>query len=159
MGGWAEGQACASSWVKIRMQTENQLPGLSGSALKVGVGVEWVVQLITLSLSTWVEVELRLWQYFYDKIYIDLLKIHDVAKCSTLRRLIIRIHTCALCFNQLRNPGGSNIYEVHQLWFLLEEFSIRRNAIVSINATPKEATQSFQKGNLQWHSIKKKIIR
>jgi hypothetical protein len=56
----------SSSWVKIRLQIENQLPGLSGSALKVWL--TWVggvvVQLITLSLSTWVEVELRLWQFF-----------------------------------------------------------------------------------------------
>ena len=28
----------SSSWVKIRLHTENQLPGLSGSALKVSVG-------------------------------------------------------------------------------------------------------------------------
>ena len=58
----------SSSWVKIRLHTENHLPGLPGSALKVclvggvgGVGwVGWVVQLITLSTPTRVEVELRL---------------------------------------------------------------------------------------------------
>ena len=32
----------SSSWVKIRLHTENQLPGLSGSALKVSVLVAWV---------------------------------------------------------------------------------------------------------------------
>ena len=48
-----------SSWVKIRLHTENQLPMLSGSALKVklGGGVGGVDQLITLSTPTRVEVE------------------------------------------------------------------------------------------------------
>ena len=46
-----------SSCVKIRLHTKNQLPGVSGSALKVVVGwggwVGWVVvQLTTLSLPT-----------------------------------------------------------------------------------------------------------
>ena len=49
----------SSSWVKIRLHTENQPPRLSGSALKVSV-VGWggvvvvvvVVQLITLSIPT-----------------------------------------------------------------------------------------------------------
>jgi hypothetical protein len=40
------------SWVKRRLHTENQLPGLSGSTLKVLVGGGGVGQLITLSLST-----------------------------------------------------------------------------------------------------------
>ena len=31
----------SSSWVKIRLHTENQLPGLTGSALKVFVGWWW----------------------------------------------------------------------------------------------------------------------
>ena len=61
----------SSSWVKIRLHTENHLPGLPGSALKVClVGLRRicggccagyvVVQLITLSTPTRVEVELRL---------------------------------------------------------------------------------------------------
>ena len=33
----------SSSWVKIRLHTENQLPGLPGSALKASVGVGGVV--------------------------------------------------------------------------------------------------------------------
>ena len=48
----------SSSWVKIRLHTENQLPRWSGSALKVCLG--WwvvVVQPIPLSLPTRVEVE------------------------------------------------------------------------------------------------------
>ncbi len=59
----------SSSWVKIRLHTENHLPGLPGSALKVclvglrricgGCCTEYVVvQLITLSTPTRVEVEL-----------------------------------------------------------------------------------------------------
>ena len=36
--GGKEGGVCvSSSWDKIRLYTENQLPGLSGSALKVSV--------------------------------------------------------------------------------------------------------------------------
>ena len=46
----------SSSWVKIRLHTENQPPRLSGSALKVSGGVVVVVvvvvQLSTLSLPT-----------------------------------------------------------------------------------------------------------
>ena len=47
----------SSSWVKIRLHTENELPMLSGSSLKVelGGGVVVVVQLITLSTLTTVE--------------------------------------------------------------------------------------------------------
>jgi hypothetical protein len=54
----------SSSWVKIRLHTENQLPGLSGSALKVWLGwvggVGWgggpTDYFITLNLSWgWVE--------------------------------------------------------------------------------------------------------
>ena len=48
----------SSSWVKIRLHTENQLPGLPGSALKVSVVVVVVGQPITLSIPTRVEVEL-----------------------------------------------------------------------------------------------------
>ena len=48
----------SSSWVNIRFHTENQLPGLPGSALKVVlVGVGGVVQLITLSTLTTVELD------------------------------------------------------------------------------------------------------
>jgi hypothetical protein len=47
-----------SSWVKVRLFAENQLPSKSGSCLKVrlgdGVG-GWVVQIITLSILTKVE--------------------------------------------------------------------------------------------------------
>ena len=43
----------SSSWVKIRLHTENQLPTLSGNTL--GGGVVVVVQLITLSTLTTVE--------------------------------------------------------------------------------------------------------
>ena len=32
---------CLSSWVKIRLHTENQLPKLSGSALKVSLVLGW----------------------------------------------------------------------------------------------------------------------
>ena len=51
----------SSSWVIIRLHTENELPVLSGSIIKVLLG--WwggvvVVQLITLSTPTLVEVEL-----------------------------------------------------------------------------------------------------
>ena len=45
----------SSSWVKIRLHTKNQLPGLSGSALKVSLGGGWggaVVQLSILSIPT-----------------------------------------------------------------------------------------------------------
>ena len=44
----------SSSWVKIRLHTENQPPRLSRSALKVYMWWWWwvVVQLTTLSLST-----------------------------------------------------------------------------------------------------------
>ena len=44
----------SSSWVKIRLYAENQLPMMSGSALKVVVGGGWVVVVLlsTLSLST-----------------------------------------------------------------------------------------------------------
>ena len=48
----------SSSWVKIRLHTENQLPRLSGSALKVRLGGGVMVQLVTLSTPTRVEVEL-----------------------------------------------------------------------------------------------------
>ncbi len=49
----------SSSWVKIRLHTENQLPMWSGSALKVClVGGGVVVQPIPLSLPTRVEVEM-----------------------------------------------------------------------------------------------------
>ena len=71
----------SSSWVKIMLYNENQLPRLPGRALKVSLGLSgvstaymvefpqliWVVvQLITLSLSTWVKVELRLWQFYFE---------------------------------------------------------------------------------------------
>ena len=46
------------SWVKIKLHTEFQLPRLPGSALKVLLGWWVVVQLITLSTPTRVEVEL-----------------------------------------------------------------------------------------------------
>ena len=35
--------SCLSSWIKIRLHTENQLPRLTGSALKVPVVVGWWV--------------------------------------------------------------------------------------------------------------------
>ena len=66
-GGWGGGLVdpylflhISSSWVKIRLHTNNQLPRLPGSLCGWWVGwwVEWVVQLITLSLPTRVEDEL-----------------------------------------------------------------------------------------------------
>ena len=50
----------SSSWVKLRLHTENQLPRLSEIALKVELVVvgSVVVQLITCSTPTLVEVEL-----------------------------------------------------------------------------------------------------
>ena len=51
----------SSSWVKIRLHTENELPVMSGSVIKVllgGWGGGVVVPLITLSTPTLVEVEL-----------------------------------------------------------------------------------------------------
>ena len=63
-----------SSLVKIRLPTENQLPRLPGSAIKVWlVVVVWVVQLITLSLPTWVEVELGCDNWRYLETWYDLL--------------------------------------------------------------------------------------
>ena len=49
-----------SSWVKLRLYTENQLPRLSGSALKVpGGGVGWVGSYpLSSHAPTHVEVEL-----------------------------------------------------------------------------------------------------
>ena len=41
--------ATSFSWVKIKLLTKNQLPGLPGSALEVSE--EWVVQPITLLLQ------------------------------------------------------------------------------------------------------------
>ena len=57
----------SSSWVKTRLDTENQLPRSSGSALKVcvvgwwgGGGVGWWVPLdyVVTPTSSWVEVGL-----------------------------------------------------------------------------------------------------
>ena len=61
----------SSSWVKIRLHTENQLPGLPGSALKVSVGwgrgggsggVVWggwvPLHYVVTPTSSWVEVGL-----------------------------------------------------------------------------------------------------
>jgi hypothetical protein len=60
----------SSSWVKLRLHTENRFPMLSGNALKVELGytvaiwygIQWqyggvVVQLITLSTLTTVELD------------------------------------------------------------------------------------------------------
>ena len=60
-------KSVSSSWVKIRLHTENKLPRLSGSALKVLV-VGWVVQLITLSTLTTVELHLVM---FFLKVFCE----------------------------------------------------------------------------------------
>ena len=62
-GGWGSGDPnfflhISFSWVKIKLHTEIQLLRLPGSALKVLLGWWVVVQLITLSTPTRVEVEL-----------------------------------------------------------------------------------------------------
>ena len=44
----------SSSWVKIRLYTENQLPRLPGSALKVPGGVSTAYMGISHSLYGWV---------------------------------------------------------------------------------------------------------
>jgi hypothetical protein len=105
-----------SSWVKIRLHTENQLPTLSGSALKVevwwwsgwvGGWSGWVVLLSTLSLSTWFEVELRLWQKSQDcDIAAITIWIIVIFLCITFYRryLILNILYYA-CYFIYANPG------------------------------------------------------
>ena len=122
----------SSSWVKIRLHTKNQLPRLLGSALKVWLGWWWVVQPITLSLPTRVEVELGCYNILIFKFSLCANCLTDLAMVKKLwqkylRQILVSVKTfyvkCHQVFWLISTDGKTQTMEDWQ-WENLTDCSL-----------------------------------